>query len=137
MQPLLPLMAGKSVIERLLCGSVCVARVQGTPSRGITPTGFFSTPEDAEHNSTRYWKEPCPAGHFCIDGVRQLCPAGTFGSSAQLSTPECNGRCMAGYYCVAGSMTPTNRTCGDPSVFCPEVWHRVADIVGLLCILPH
>ena len=52
----------------------------------------------------------CPAGSFCPlgSGAPTPCPAGTYGSSAGLSSPACTGNCSAlpGTYCAAGSTAP-------------------------------
>ena len=53
-----------------------------------TPIGYFShkvtttTPRDIEI---------CPAGYYCIAGVKRPCPAGTFADGLGAHTPLCGG----------------------------------------------
>lgn len=47
---------------------------------------------------------------------------GYYGATAGLTAATCSGQCTAGYYCLAGSTTPTQHAC--PAVcrlFCPRV----------------
>ncbi|KAF0707089.1 hypothetical protein AaE_013779 [Aphanomyces astaci] len=89
----------------------------------------------------RWFQKPCEPGYYCVNGVRNPCPTGTFGSTAQLVTPFCSGMCsagqltspmhessklpslkvigIAGYYCTQASTSATQIMCGDVSVFCP------------------
>jgi hypothetical protein len=46
-----------------------------------------------------------------------LCEVKAF--AAGLTSPECSGRCAAGYYCPSGSTSPTQHECGGPEVHCP------------------
>eukprot|EP01031_Cornospumella_fuschlensis_P026613 gene26613-32162_t len=52
--------------------------------------------------------------------ICSLCPAGRYGQSPGLKSAYCSGRCFAGYYCPAGSSSPTERECGGRNVYCPE-----------------
>lgn len=63
---------------------------------------------------------PCPAGEFCVLGVEAQCPAGYYGAATESSEPECDGPCLAGYYCEPGSTSPSQYACGDPSLYCPS-----------------
>jgi len=38
----------------------------------------------------------------CRTGLEEACPAGTFGSSDQLSDPACDGPCAPGFFCTEG-----------------------------------
>ena len=64
---------------------------------------------------------PCQAGQYCTGGVAAPCPAGTFGDSGALFTPQCSGVCAAGYYCPAGSTSSMQQSCSDgPAAYCPS-----------------
>ena len=62
----------------------------------------------------------CELGHYCINGTRYNCPAGTYGGEWGLSNASCSGPCMEGYYCPEQSHISTQRECGGPAVFCPH-----------------
>lgn len=46
--------------------------------------GFYTTPDDPTRNSTRTLQEKCPKGFYCSNGVRRMCPAGTYGNDTGL-----------------------------------------------------
>ncbi|GMF50831.1 unnamed protein product [Phytophthora fragariaefolia] len=69
---------------------------------------------------TRVAQRPCEPGHYCVGGERFECPAGTYGSSTGLSTPECSGPCASGYYCPVGSAVATAVACDTSTAFCPQ-----------------
>ena len=60
----------------------------------------------------------CPPGSYCPPPAsttsKQLCPAGRFGSSMGRETSYCDGPCLHGYYCPAGSTRPDAELC-DPA----------------------
>lgn len=43
-------------------------------------------------------EEICKRGHYCLDGVMALCPAGTFGETEGLKEVSCSGSCPAGIH---------------------------------------
>ena len=73
----------------------------------------------------------CGPGFFCSEGTRHKapvgsyipnsgvaskkaatpCPGGTFGNFEGMMKPECSGSCTQGYFCPAGSTTPTANDC--------------------------
>jgi hypothetical protein len=61
----------------------------------------------------------CEVGHYCQNGLKASCNAGSFGSSVRLSNSTCSGLCSAGYFCPAGSVSATSHYCGNSSVYCP------------------
>ena len=63
---------------------------------------------------------PCDIGHYCLDGRKYPCPAGSYGASVGLDNSSCSGQCSPGFYCPSASASPTTLFCGDPSVYCPE-----------------
>lgn len=59
----------------------------------------------------------CPPGYYCSNGAMKACPVGRYGSVIGLQRPECSAACVAGTYCLAGSVIPTS--C-EPGFFCPD-----------------
>ena len=59
---------------------------------------------------------PCGVGTWCVNGVVNKCPAGSFGASSGLQTNECSGKCSAGYYCPEGSKEAVEEECGNLAV---------------------
>jgi len=45
----------------------------------------------------------CEKGHYCMNGVKFPCAAGTFGSSAEETSFFCSGPCPEGSFCPEGS----------------------------------
>lgn len=45
----------------------------------------------------------CEKGHYCTNGVKFPCPAGSFGSSLEETSHLCSGPCPAGFFCPEGS----------------------------------
>jgi hypothetical protein len=74
---------------------------------------------------------PCPLGYFCPSGAiaATACPAGTHGAATQLTSADCTGTCLAGFYCPPTSTNATAVVCpaghycfagtGAPSLLCP------------------
>ncbi len=92
--------------------------VQGTDVRLMVGPGSFSTPvTDPEVN--RWGQAPCPAGSYCVHGVRALCPGGRFGNATSMTSPACSGPCFAGHYCPPGATSPDQFQCGTIAVYCP------------------
>jgi hypothetical protein len=92
--------------------------VQGTDVRLMVGPGSFSTPvTDREVN--RWGHAPCPAGSYCVGGVRTLCPGGRFGNATSMTLPACTGPCSAGYYCPPGAISRDQFQCGASAVYCP------------------
>lgn len=81
-------------------------RTRGTPSWGQNVRGA---------------QLPAPPGTFSHrqSGVLSLCPAGRYGSQWRESRPTCEGACAPGFFCVEGSVSPYQATCGNATYFCP------------------
>ena len=71
----------------------------------------------------------CRAGEYMDQSFTSLgqpsmeckqCAPGRYGATSGLSSSFCSGPCTAGYYCLAGSTTPTQFPCGGESVYCPR-----------------
>ena len=109
------------------------------------PAGTYGATEGLETNACT---DLCPLGHFCPIGSTNItkCPAGRFGSSSGLTNKYCSSHCeqnddtaphvsmtlretkecaqasicALGYYCPVGSVSATEKECGDASVYCPS-----------------
>ena len=101
------------------CGSAAVFCPEGSSAPRAVHTGYYSTPESADPE-TRSGQALCPIGHYCTDGLKLVCPAGTFGGTTGLTTASCSGPCRAGFYCPQGSTSATLHPCGGSSFYCPE-----------------
>lgn len=104
---------GSSVPDQLPCGGAHLFCPLGSSSPSSVRPGFYSLTEAGGVDSvlTRTHEAPCPEGSYCTQGVRQPCPAGTFGRDARLATAACSGRCQKGFFCPAGSVTRIQRAC--------------------------
>lgn len=95
------------------------------PAQSGAPTpvdvGHYSIPVDAPAQ-LRTNQSICEPGYYCVDGTRFKCPAGRFGYTYGLSSPECSGLCSPGYFCPSASSSPTAVECGlhrGAGVYCP------------------
>lgn len=61
--------------------------------------------------TTRENEVPCPHGAYCSEGVVYDCPAGRYGITERLQTPECSGLCQKGFYCPPGSKSRNEIPC--------------------------
>jgi hypothetical protein len=102
--------------------SLLVPVLQGTPYKISASPGNYTEPEDGLLDSAlnQYEESLCHKGHYCIGGVRRLCPQGTFGATMGLSTTACSGLCAPGYYCPFNSTSNTEVECGSKGVYCPQ-----------------
>ena len=64
-------------------------------------------------NTTRTNQVACEPGYYCDPrwGVKQPCPAGTYGISSHLKSPLCSGVCPRGFYCPEGTVDPKDFPC--------------------------
>ncbi|CAM9593374.1 unnamed protein product, partial [Ascophyllum nodosum] len=69
--------------------------------------------------ATRTAEELCQPGYWCSGGLRHPCEPGSFGDAYGMTGSSCSGACSPGYICGSGSLSPEERPCGDPSVYCP------------------
>ena len=74
--------------------------------------GFYTTPENVPDDQ-RTGQSTCPAGSYCQNGKRVLCPAGRYGASNGLTNSQCSGPCEDGFFCAAGSTSPRNAVCSN------------------------
>ncbi|KAF0705762.1 Aste57867_6919 [Aphanomyces stellatus] len=76
--------------------------------------GYYSTPLGGPGTS----QLQCEPGAYCINGIKTLCPAGSYGSISGLASSACSGLCPPGLYCPTGSAMGLE--CGDPDFVCPQ-----------------
>lgn len=77
-------------------------------------------PNSAPAVATRTGQKIAERGFYALKGLRYICPAGRYGATEGLSTPDCSGYCdKPGYYCPPGSTSPYQKACGGPNVICP------------------
>ena len=79
-------------------------------------TAHYSIPVGAPVDKTLQRKQRtgqslCPRGHYCVDGIKNECPPGKFGSTAGLDSAACSGPCTGGGGCSAGSVSATGKPC--------------------------
>ncbi|KAE9043578.1 hypothetical protein PR001_g5732 [Phytophthora rubi] len=101
---------GSTSATQLPCGSVDVFCPLGSALPTPVSPGYY----------TVGGLRRCEPGHYCVDGERYECPAGTFGDRAGLTTSECSGPCSAGYYCLEGSIVGQAVACATSAAFCPQ-----------------
>jgi hypothetical protein len=68
---------------------------------------------------SKFFEHPCELGHYCKEGIRYKCAAGTFGNKEMEVNSACAGSCKEGYFCPEASTSPTEKNCGSVGVFCP------------------
>lgn len=82
------------------------------------PLGYYSV---GNYIETRYDILVCPKGYYCVNGLKQVCPGGTYGDSEGLTSENCTGLCDGAYFCGSASTSPTQIFCGNnPNFYCPK-----------------
>ena len=108
---------GSSSPTEVMCGDASVYCTEGSWKPTPVSEGFFSTGGD---HSTRTGQAQVQKGSYAIHGIQYKCPAGFYGATVGLSSPECSGKCnKAGFYCNPGSIFPTQHACGSDDKICP------------------
>lgn len=94
------------------CGNASVFCPTGSPYPTKVSTGYYTVgPFPYEHKRRRVAQKICEVGYFCVGGLKQPCPPGTYGATPGLSTTACSGPCPAGYYCPIGTANATLYRC--------------------------
>ena len=130
----------ESVTLLFSCAEMCAGNICPTGTGVLTTINYCSSPTtycplgsstysytDAGYYAVatlgRLYKNEClcEAGRYCVAGVASACPAGRYGDDTGSTNASCVGVCSAGFYCPAGSTSPTQQPCGSESVYCPQV----------------
>ena len=99
------------------CGNNTVYCPPGAAAPTLAVPGQLTIGDDEQH---RNGTELCPERHYCVNGVATPCPPGRFGCATGLKDSDCNGACVAGYFCPTGSASNRAVACGNSSVYCPD-----------------
>ena len=67
----------------------------------------------------QYIIQICPLGSYCMNGHKEVCPAGVYGNTEGLSTASCTSPCPMGYYCPANTAFPIPCNYNNPNEYCP------------------
>ena len=93
------------------CGSAKVFCPEGSGRPSVASRGYYTVDSNLDNKTssqtTRTTQLHCPIGSYCINGVRKVCPAGTYGRTKGLFTKQCSGKCLRGYYCPQESTYPS------------------------------
>ncbi len=104
-----------SLMTNASCTAACPAGTFGSASGLSTSvcSGNCTAGYACPTGSTSATAVQCPPGSYSLVGAGacEPCPGGRFGASAALSSSVCTGTCTAGYFCPAGSTSPTQGTC--------------------------
>ncbi|KAJ1420393.1 hypothetical protein B484DRAFT_351281 [Ochromonadaceae sp. CCMP2298] len=97
----------------LPCGGAGSYCPEGSSEPTAVSVGYYTLDAQGSEAPTasRSQQTQCPRGYYCVGGMRQVCPAGTYGATAGLSSPACSGICPAGWYCPTASAAPYMYTC--------------------------
>lgn len=102
------------------CGASHLYCPAGSAEPKLVDPGHYTAGESSSVE-TRVLQKPCPAGHYCIDGLRYPCSPGRFGSlvAANYTSAECEGPCERGHICPEASVRADAVACGAPDRVCP------------------
>ena len=79
--------------------------------------GYYST--SGSGPNTRADQQIAPIGHYAEKGLLFRCPAGVYGNETGLSSPQCSGKCKAGWYCPVASTDSMQVPCVHRT-YCPS-----------------
>ena len=108
------------------CGGIHLFCPEGSARPLYVSVGHYSLGgENSGENSVnvRTDQNKCPPGSWCQSGVKQPCPAGTFGDASGLVERTCSGFCPAGSYCEEGSEKPVE--CPEGTYAVPGSWRCI------------
>ena len=109
-----------NLVPSLACSSPTSYCPLGSASPLNTSVGWYALSTSAVARLF-FNQSVCEEGRYCVGGVASFCPAGRYGNTTGADSADCSGQCTAGYYCPLGSTLPTQTTCGDATVYCPQV----------------
>jgi syndecan 4 len=104
-------------LQAATCSSCPAGRYSGAPSQSTCSTCAAGSVSGAGSSTCT----TCLPGQYSNGSVSCLsCSAGRW--SARLGQPsaQCEGPCIAGYWCADGATTPKQFACNTPAVYCPE-----------------
>lgn len=107
---------GSVVAQAVACGAPDRFCPEGAGAPTDIADGFVGVGADEFHLVD---EAACPAGSYCAAGVQTLCPAGRYGGTTGLASPECSGTCAAGYVCGEGSTAVDAVPCLSATHYCP------------------
>lgn len=104
--------------EQMECGHPGVYCPAGSAAPTPVRQGFYSIPVYGDKEGLPVYggrrqvaERICPLGHYCVDGIKSMCPPGTFGASEGLYSEKCSGLCPAGHFCPQKSVNGTRHRC--------------------------
>lgn len=99
------------------CGSSSYYCPKGSSRPIEIESGYFGI---GNSTTTFSSQQICPEGSYCINGMKYLCPIGTYGDKRGLNSSQCSGICPEGYYCDVGTVYGNTNVCGKSDVYCPK-----------------
>lgn len=96
---------------RLVNGGSAVFCPVGSSFPHTVDSGYFSEGEADSLNRTQAYQLKCPAGSYCVAGIRYPCTPGRYGEREGLVSRFCTAACPPGFSCPLGSATP--QECAD------------------------
>lgn len=116
---------GSTIPTQNLCGNESVYCPIGSSLPLVSPPGYYTVDEreleTLVSSKRRVAIQPCPFGHYCLNGIKTPCSGGSYGNSAQLSNIGCSGICPEGWFCPPGTVDPFSNPCSASAEFyCPK-----------------
>lgn len=100
-----------------MCGDPGRYCPEGSWKPTIVDYGYYSI--GGGNETTRTGQAIAPLGYYAENGILKKCRAGYYGAVKGLHQATCSGLCnIPGYYCPAGSFSPTMKACGSDNVIC-------------------
>ncbi|EEY68393.1 uncharacterized protein PITG_04849 [Phytophthora infestans T30-4] len=127
---------GSTSSREKLCGASTFYCPSGSAERHPVDEGYYTVtfPTDqSDLPSSAGEQIRCDKGYYCVLGTRRACPAGVFGESTRVTTPECSASCPKGSYCPEATVVPI--PC-PPGTYGGEIGLTSAQCSGL-CPIGH
>ena len=113
---------------QFVCGGPQFYCPKGSSTPKKVKNGFYSIGKKSiegimqfnDDNDTRTGETECEKGHYCVNGIKFICPPGRYGDSQGLTSKKCSGECEPGYYCPQGSIKMNQIPCGRSQYYCPR-----------------
>ena len=109
--------------QQKVCGDPSVYCPAGSAAPVLASLGYFTYHADLGQSpgseTIRTSQAICQPPFYCENGFSIPCAAGTYGNTTGLSSSQCSGLCLPGFFCPEGSISPTERACGNATFFCP------------------